>query len=62
MDSIRAFQWFKMTKDSAYILKYLSFSNQHRKDKPSPKPVEKKRNTLALLQEKKYLVKKRTTG
>jgi penicillin-binding protein 2 len=37
-DSVRAFEWFKMTKDSAYIKKYVF--------ERTPEPVQKKKNDL----------------
>ena len=56
-DSIRAFEWFKMTKDSAYIQKYVfndspvpSFPNQ-------PKKIERE-EWFAILSSKKYINKK----
>lgn len=42
-DSVRAFQWYKMTKDSAYIRKYLpggGRSQTQKKDTTSNKPVK----------------------
>jgi penicillin-binding protein 2 len=51
-DSIRAFQWFKMTKDSSYIQKYIFLNN------PNSQPVRERHKELrkeeyAVLENKK---------
>jgi len=49
-DSIRAFEWFKMTKDSSYIDKY-SFENWKEFSFPSkkdPRPADRKNYTMTI--------------
>ena len=59
-DSIRAYQWFKLTKDSAYIKKYV-FENYNEtlpiKNKRN-KSIASKKETFALLNEKYFLSKR----
>lgn len=49
-DSTRAFQWFKTTKDSSYIKKYITINSEKKKTTPNKKndPVEKEK-VLAVL-------------
>jgi penicillin-binding protein 2 len=59
-DSIRAYKWFKTTKDSAYIKKYLrAFNNTPYKSNPGnmPVPLNKRFETAALLPMEKYFRK-----
>jgi penicillin-binding protein 2 len=66
-DSIRAFEWFKKTKDSSYIDKYISGDNWElsfpQKRNPSPLPARKEYKTreIAIIEDKN-LKKKKTEG
>jgi penicillin-binding protein 2 len=54
-DSIRAYKWFELTKDSAYIEKYLTINIQVdkiKKNKPVPEPARRK-EMIALLPDEK---------
>jgi penicillin-binding protein 2 len=59
-DSIRAYYWFKLTKDSAYIKNYLPGSSvpvlQPAK-KDQPKPLKQQLQTVAVLNKKSFLSK-----
>jgi penicillin-binding protein 2 len=62
-DSIRAFQWFKMTKDSSYIEKYISdnwneFSPQPQKQKPLPAGKERETSGFAIIVNEREVKKK----
>ena len=62
-DSIRAFQWFKMTKDSSYIEKYISdnwneFSPQPQKQKPLPAGKERETSGFAIVVNEREVKKK----
>src|SRR5205085_8981669 len=68
-DSIRAFQWFKMTKDSSYIDKYIlnddwnEFPFPQKKQKPLPSPAKKEyRTTETAMIDDKNLKKKKQEG
>lgn len=53
-DSIRAFKWFEMTKDSSYIKRYVHL--EKRNSFPSGKePMQKRNEGLAILQDKNFL-------
>jgi penicillin-binding protein 2 len=56
-DSIRAFEWFKMTKDSTYIHKYV-FEESPVPSFPEKQNKDSKKELLAILGTKKYLKKK----
>jgi penicillin-binding protein 2 len=57
-DSIRAFEWFKMTKDSTYIHKYV-FEESPVPSFPEKQNKDSKKELLAILGTKKYLKKKK---
>ena len=56
-DSIRAYKWFEITKDSLYIKKYLGIKNQRLEKIPGKKkdipPVDQKFVLFAILPDKK---------
>ncbi len=58
-DSIRAFKWFKTTKDSAYIKKYLSNTLNPVRSKSGNNsfPIKKEKELVALLPGEKYFLK-----
>jgi penicillin-binding protein 2 len=58
-DSIRAQDWFKRTKDSAYIKKYFSLKNQQAPVKKQNRPLSRERNPApaAALPGTKWVVK-----
>ncbi len=54
-DSIRAIQWFKITKDSSYLKKYVEVFPHEKRNNKSELPEKKSgRNFAILLHEKKY--------
>jgi len=56
-DSVRAFKWFEMTKDSSYIEKYITLNKPVYKIKtniPSPK-TQKKTEQFAMLPDEKQM-------
>jgi penicillin-binding protein 2 len=59
-DSIRAYKWFEMTKDSSYIDKYViaPLTEKHDHKSPSPGENESKSNDQACLPEKTAVMKK----
>lgn len=57
-DSIRAFEWFKMTKDSTYIHKYV-FENTPVPFFPNHQNKNLKNGSFAILNFKKYLIRKK---
>lgn len=61
-DSTRAFEWFRITKDSAYIKKYLTrqrTAEPVKKDTVPPRRVVKLKADL-MIPEKQYFLKKKT--
>ncbi len=58
-DSIRAYKWFKTTKDSAYIKKYLRAMNSPVKEVPGrmPIPMKKVTETAIIIPVEKYFRK-----
>lgn len=60
-DSTRAFRWFQMTKDSAYIKKYLKGGKTSQQPAPEEKPKPASPNPVTLIMtDKKYYSFKRT--
>ena len=62
-DSIRAFEWFKLTKDSSYIDKYTyeTIDESLLPKKPSSSLPEKKMNTqssIAIIDDKDFYKKR----
>ena len=57
-DSVRAFEWFKMTKDSAFIHKYV-FDTSPVPSFPDQPKNNSRKEWFAILDSKKYLVKKK---
>ncbi len=57
-DSVRAFEWFKMTRDSVYIQKYV-FENSPVPSFPDDQNKKLKKESFAILNFKKYLLKKK---
>ena len=58
-DSIRAYQWFKLTKDSSYINKYLFHSSSSHRDNRIPENKNANVKESMLLHEKKDTSKKK---
>jgi penicillin-binding protein 2 len=56
-DSIRAFKWFEMTKDSSYIKKYIRAAINHQKKKGNDLPPAMKAEKTAMMGNKKTLEK-----
>lgn len=57
-DSVRAFKWFEMTKDSTYIEKYVKVNTQFikaKKEKNSPHNSSAQPTLLAVINDKKQL-------
>lgn len=57
-DSVRAFKWFEMTKDSSYIEKYITMNTHSvrmKKEKKSPYNNSAQHSILALLNDEKKL-------
>ena len=54
-DSVRAIKWFEMTKDSSYLKKYSWYEKKPLKREQNNFPATEKNNSLAMLNEKKYL-------
>ena len=54
-DSVRAIKWFEMTKDSSYLKKYSWYEKKPLKREQNNFPSTDKNNSLAILNEKKYL-------
>jgi len=61
-DSVRAYYWFKLTKDSNYIRKYAYYNYDNKTLKPEkkelPAPVKKETQVTAILNDDKYPNKK----
>jgi penicillin-binding protein 2 len=56
-DSVRAYYWFNLTKDSAYIKNYIPRNSVRPAKKDQPAPVKKQMQTEAMLNKKNNLYK-----
>ena len=54
-DSLRAIEWYKITKDSSYLKKYSWYEKKPLKREQNNFPVMTKNKSLAILHERKYL-------
>jgi penicillin-binding protein 2 len=57
-DSIRAYDWFKMTKDSSYIKKYIAVK-EHKAPPKGDGPPGKNGRSIAILNEGRLMLKKK---